>query len=131
MDTQRIRSATAKALEVAVLIVGGSLLIMLLATLVAPTKGPRYCRRAFRTQFPELAVATHEYRFAWTRTMGDHWVTAIVVRPENLSLPPFTVVCHFQSTNYVFNRLEQYDGDKIREFKHSSLNNWNPSAWFK
>ena len=107
------------------------LVIALIAWLSVPSDGPGYCRNAVAAQYPQLAAATHEFRSAWARTMRDHWVSAIVVQPENdLTDKPLTFVCHFASTNYASPRVEAYVGDVLDAFKRSSTSNLSPHTWF-
>jgi hypothetical protein len=65
----------------------------------------------------------------WTRTQADHWVSALVVQPFDLSQEPITVVCHFASTDYSGPRVEVLAGDRVDRLKKASLSNLDPRAW--
>ena len=75
--------------------------------------------------------SAHVFSTVWSRTLRDHWVSALVVRSGNLEERPSTIVCHFKSTNYVFDHSEWFSGDQTGSLKAISLANLDLRAWFK
>jgi hypothetical protein len=67
----------------------------------------------------------------WARTQADHWISALVVQPHDISKPPVTVVCHFGSSNYVIDRIELFEGNRVSTLKDISRSNLDPRTWFE
>jgi hypothetical protein len=111
--------------------IGLVILIPLFAVLTVPLDGPGYCIKAFRESNPDFARGVSVVRRIWTRTQRDHWVSALIVQPYDLSQSPSTVVCHFARANYVSPQVEIYDEDRSSRLKDISTSNYNPVTWFK
>ncbi len=43
---------------------------------------------------------------------------------------PITVVCHFSERNYVFDRLEAFNGNQLDSYRRSAKNLMWPTNWF-
>lgn len=112
-------------------LVGFALMILLLASLIVPTQGPSYCESAFHDKYAALAETGSITTRMWTRTQASHWVAALVVQPQDISRQPITVVCHFRTTNYVIDRVEIFDGNRLHALKDVSRSNLDPRTWFQ
>jgi len=108
-----------------VLVIGG------IATGGVASRGPRQCMAAIGILDTSKTPSTYVVSTVWSRTLRDHWVSALVIRSGNLEERPSTVVCHFKSTNYVFDHPEWFSGDQTAVLKSISVANWDPRAWFK
>ncbi len=108
-----------------------AIFIFLLTQVVVTNKGPSHCRPHIKNEFPVLTEQSVEVYAISTRTIDNKWVSAFLYQPKDLNKDPITVVCNFQSTNYVLENLQPYQGNKIEALKAISMSNYDPRTWFK
>ena len=108
-----------------------AILIGIIAIIVIPFNGVQYCERNFKKNNPTLANNSVVFNNLWSRSLDNHWVSALVLQPKDIAEPDFTVICHFKSTNYVFDRIEIHQGNKTDRIKRVSMSISDPRTWFK
>ena len=67
----------------------------------------------------------------WTRSIDSHWLVALTATPTDFaSNDVYTIVCHYKSTNYVFDRVEVLNGDRIGRIRATSKSAANPLLYW-
>jgi hypothetical protein len=105
--------------------------ILLVTVFLVPFRGPKECLEMFRGEHPEMARTSGIVSRVWTRTQGERWVSALLVQPGDITREQLTIVCYFARTNYVPDRVEVFDGDRVGALKHVSMSNLDPRTWLK
>ena len=110
------------------------LVVVLLSFIFIPPsvawQGRGVCRANIREHAPALAEFVLEGGL-WTRTFDAHWIVALVATPNDLtSAEVYTVICHFESTNHRFDRVEVLNGDQTDRIRDRSKNAANPFRRF-
>ena len=128
----------AKARKVAFDALGGLfyfvLVVSLLSFILLPPllawEGRGICRTNIREHAPNLAEFVLEGGL-WTRTFDAHWIVALVATPNDLTSDEvYTVICHFESTNHRFDRVEVLSGDQTDRIRNRSKSAANPFRVF-
>lgn len=121
----------ARAVEWLLGLIGLAAMVFGATIVLVPMESSKYCRSAMRKDYPRLSDSSVVVRTIWAPTQGNHWLSAVVVQPYDLNADRVTIICHFQSTNYVLSHTEILAGDKTDALKETSLSNFDPRTWFQ
>jgi hypothetical protein len=111
------------------LLLGGFVYFINLALL---PRGASYCTENARHEFPALIDSGIVDKRMWTRSLRNHWVAAIVVSPKSIDdTVQTTIVCHFKSTNFEFDRTELFPGNRVNAVKRISVSHLDPLMIFE
>lgn len=100
------------------------------AEVFTATRGPAYCREMVRTAGFMKPGAWVESGTVWTRTLEDHWVSAIVYVPADLSSDGIAVVCHFRGKDYVSDHVQPLEPANLPRLREVARSNLDPRTWF-
>ena len=96
---------------------------------IVSAKGPIHCRDGLLETENYLYENSVEVESVWTRTTEDYWISGFLMQPKDRIESEFTIICHFKSTNYIFDHATVYEGNRIDQVKKTSGSNLNPETW--
>ena len=112
----------------------GGIMVMFLGFVVmtiVSANGPIHCRGDLLEAHTQLYENSVEVESVWARTTNNHWLSGFLMQPKDRIKSEFTIICHFKSTNYIFDHAAIYEGNRINQVKSMSVSNLNPKTWFK
>ena len=91
------------------------------AEIIDTPNGPRHCRDEVGKSLPGLWESTVVIRTVWTRQFEGHPVAALVIRSKDLTDERLsTIICHFKTKDYAFDKYESFLGDRGEQLKQLS-----------